>query len=279
MRFAKGRLELPVEQRRRDAQIAVVDSGGLAARGGDDRRRTTPKRHATTASRGLYQISSWLDARVGVIHPLAPLKLRWDSCTGFALVRAGDNATLIGMCLQDIVALLSEKQSPRENDPSETQPKRRRRDRAREVFAGRGVPLVGSGAGAHALPHHHALPALLRAVQQRPLLAHRVPEPRHGHVLPRGLFDYLPDGHRRPGRRRREPLRHREDRRPAASFESFRPGTRRAIVTDALGRPRPTSRASRPSTCWRACPSRTSSCSSSTTRTGPRAARARSRGF
>ncbi|KAH8054416.1 voltage-gated potassium channel [Aureococcus anophagefferens] len=85
-RFAKGRLELPVEQRRRDAQIAVVDSGGLAARGGDDRRRTTPKRHATTASRGLYQISSWLDARVGVIHPLAPLKLRWDSCTGFALV-------------------------------------------------------------------------------------------------------------------------------------------------------------------------------------------------
>jgi len=89
MRFAKGRLELPVEQRRRDAQIAVVDSGGLAARGGDDRRRTTPKRHATTASRGLYQISSWLDARVGVIHPLAPLKLRWDSCTGFALVRAG----------------------------------------------------------------------------------------------------------------------------------------------------------------------------------------------
>jgi hypothetical protein len=36
-------------------------------------------------------------------------------------------------------------------------------------------------------------------------------------VLPRGLFDYLPDGHRRPGRRRREPLRHREDRRPAAA--------------------------------------------------------------
>ena len=132
-RFAKGRLELPVEQRRRDAQIAVVDSGGLAARGDGDRRRTTPKRHATTASRGLYQISSWLDARVGVIHPLAPLKLRWDSCTGFALVRAGTNATSLCMFSQDIVALLSEKKSPREHDPSETQPKRRRRDRAREV--------------------------------------------------------------------------------------------------------------------------------------------------
>ena len=137
MRFAKGRLELPVEQRRRDAQIAVVDSGGLAARGDGDRRRTTPKRHATTASRGLYQISSWLDARVGVIHPLAPLKLRWDSCTGFALVRAGNNATSIGMCLQDIVSLLSEKKSPRENDPSETQPKRRRRDRASFCGTGR----------------------------------------------------------------------------------------------------------------------------------------------
>jgi hypothetical protein len=139
MRFAKGRLELPVEQRRRDAQIAVVDSGGLAARGGDDRRRTTPKRHATTASRGLYQISSWLDARVGVIHPLAPLKLRWDSCTGFALVRAGTKTMQRDFNMQnvDIASLLSEKNSPRENDPSEHRPKRRRRDRARFCRTGR----------------------------------------------------------------------------------------------------------------------------------------------
>ena len=53
MRFAKGRLELPVEQRRRDAQIAVVDSGGRAAAttGGGRRRSATRRRRAGASTR------------------------------------------------------------------------------------------------------------------------------------------------------------------------------------------------------------------------------------
>ena len=50
----------------------------------------------------------------------------------------------------DIRFSSSETNSPRENDPSKHQPKRRRCDRAREVFAGQGAPLVVSGAGSRA---------------------------------------------------------------------------------------------------------------------------------
>ena len=261
--------------RRSPSSTPAGSRRAAATTGGGRRRSATRRRRAGASTR----------SRAGSTRASASSTRSRRSSSAGTRARASRSSAqeptrLHYACFPRISLLSCLKKSRRENT---IRPKLSRNDvdatelERFEAFAGRGVPLVGSGAGAHALPHHHALPALLRAVQQRPLLAHRVPEPRHGHVLPRGLFDYLPDGHRRPGRRRREPLRHREDRRPAASFE--RPGKRRAIVPDALGRPRPTSRASRPSTCWRACPSRTSSCSSSTTRTGPRAARARSRGF